>query len=74
MNVAEVIEELQRLPPHTPVRAVMGLVVVSPDEAKVIAGCRDYGEVMPADDEAQEVTAIRWRGFDVLLDCDGTAA
>jgi hypothetical protein len=66
MNVSEVIEALQKLPPHLPVRAVMSTVFYGDEFGEI--------EINPDSSEAQEVTAIQWRGHDVLFDCDGMTA
>ena len=66
MNVTEVIAELQKLPGHLPVRAFNSLIIDS-DEGGGF-------EVHPTEIDAQEVTAIHWRGYDVCLDCDGMCA
>ena len=70
MNVKELIEELQKLPPHLPVRGYMTCVSVLPDGDKVT----EYHEIECADTEAQEVGKVEWRGYDVCLECSGMAA
>jgi hypothetical protein len=66
MNVAQVIEELSKLPPYLPVRGFMSTVYVADEFGET--------EVHPVDTEAQEVTDIKWRGHDVCLECDGMCA
>ena len=66
MNVAEVIEELKKLPAHLPVRAFMSTVYFADETGET--------EIHPVAEEAQEVTAIHWRGHDVCFDCDGMCA
>lgn len=66
MNVAEVIEELKKYPAYLPVRA-FNSTIYHCDEAGEI-------EIHPTDEDAQEVTAIHWRGPDIVFDCDGMCA
>lgn len=67
MTVQQLIAELAKLPPHLPVRGFMSTVTLTNDPLEDI-------ELHPSADEAQEVTSVTWRGYDVCLDCDGTAA
>lgn len=67
MNVAQLIEELSKLPQHLPVRGYMTCVTVMEDTPTP-------HDIHPASVEAQEVTNLQWRGYDVVLECGGIAA
>ena len=65
MTVADLIRELQRYPAHLPVRCVMEVVMMQPDENT------EWQEVELTKEEALEVGIVEWRGTDVLLIGDG---
>ena len=66
MNVKDLIEELQKLPPHLTVRGINGLIHFADEIGET--------DIYPSEEEAQEVVGIRWRGHDVLLECTGICA
>ena len=67
MTAAELIAELQKLPPYTTVRGYMSTVMLPNDPLGEIEAHAD-------EEQAQEVTGVKWRGFDVVLECDGMCA
>lgn len=66
MNVQQVIEELQKLPQHLPVRGFNTLIHFADESGET--------EITPCDSEAQEVSNVQWRGHDVVLECGGMCA
>jgi len=67
MTNAELIAELQKLPGYWPVRGYATTVMLPNDPLGDI-------EVKVDAEHAQEVTGVRWRGNDILIECHGMCA
>ena len=66
MNAKQVIEELSKYPGFLPVRGFMTCVITGDAEGEF--------EITPEEAEAQEVTDVKYRGLDIVLECGGIAA
>lgn len=63
MTVEKLIEELQRLPKHLPVTAVLGTVYIADETGEAMVDL--------CNEDSLEVTDVRHEGNQILLKADG---